>query len=153
MLGILSDSDELTEGDSAIHDLDSVIKSLQDELNLPQQTEVTVAAQPDLGYLLEASDDELGLPPPSTEGEAKNTVFGAGEVEVPVISLENFNFGKMFEFEDEFLSYDCGIVEDDPPSRDFVLDGLFCYNDRKPSDQSELAWQLRLSADPTALTS
>ncbi|KAG2319930.1 hypothetical protein Bca4012_053831 [Brassica carinata] len=38
-------------------DLDSVMKSFEDELSSAQ-------TQPDLGYLLEASDDELGLPPP-----------------------------------------------------------------------------------------
>lgn len=169
LLGILSDSDEFTDGDSAIQDLDLVIKSLQDELNQPPEmdqdelnplpeTEVSPTSQPDLGYLLEASDDELGLPPVTASPaamaeEAQNTVSGAGEVEVPVIPSENVNFGKMFEFEDEFPSYEFGgIVEEEFPSSDFVLDGLFSYSEPEPSDQSELAWQRRLAVDPTALT-
>lgn len=168
LLGILSDSDELTDGDSAIQDLDLVMKSLQeelnpakeadqDELNPPPETEVSPTSQPDLGYLLEASDDELGLPPmtvsPAEMAEAaENTISGAEDVEVPVIPSENVNFGKMFEFEDEFPSYEYGGIGEELPSGDFVLDGLFSCNEREPSDQSELAWQRRLTADPTALT-
>ncbi|KFK35061.1 hypothetical protein AALP_AA5G229900 [Arabis alpina] len=51
--------------DSVIQDLDSVMKSFEVELSTTTTTEqVSGETQPDLGYLFEASDDELGLPPP-----------------------------------------------------------------------------------------
>ncbi|KAL8205333.1 hypothetical protein R6Q57_008884, partial [Mikania cordata] len=55
-------------------DLDSFMKSFQDEIS-PAPEVVTsksfesvefTESQPELGFLLEASDDELGLPPSDT---------------------------------------------------------------------------------------
>ncbi|PKA54124.1 hypothetical protein AXF42_Ash018134 [Apostasia shenzhenica] len=64
-------------------DLASVMKSLEEEIALPSppsalsEPAAGEERQPDLGYLLEASDDELGLPPtmPSSEedGEVEST--------------------------------------------------------------------------------
>lgn len=152
LLGILSDSDELDDRDTAIPELDSVIKSLQDELTQPPEKMLAPATQPELGYLLEASDDELGLPPVTTSPPAG----GSGAGELPVISPEGAGIlGQMIGFEDEFPSYEFGrVVEEETLSLsgEFVVDGLFCYDEREPSDQSELPWKRRVAADPTVLT-
>ncbi|KAJ0230609.1 hypothetical protein HA466_0307110 [Hirschfeldia incana] len=51
--------------DPATQDLDSLMKSFEDELsNTTTAAQDSGENQPDLGYLFEASDDELGLPPP-----------------------------------------------------------------------------------------
>lgn len=49
--------------DSEIQDLDSLMKSFEDELSTATE-QGSGETLPDLGYLFEASDDELGLPPP-----------------------------------------------------------------------------------------
>lgn len=82
--------DFLDETDAAtypsIQDLDSVLRSLEQEISAPftespasdpvpvvDLTLESGESQPNLGYLLEASDDELGLPPSinSIEEESK----------------------------------------------------------------------------------
>nr|VDD26075.1 unnamed protein product [Brassica oleracea] len=50
--------------DSEIQDLDSLMKSFEDELSSTTTEQGSGETLPDLGYLFEASDDELGLPPP-----------------------------------------------------------------------------------------
>lgn len=50
--------------DPATQDLDSLMKSFEDELSNTTTAQDSGETQPDLGYLFEASDDELGLPPP-----------------------------------------------------------------------------------------
>uniref|UniRef100_A0A1J3G169 Uncharacterized protein n=1 Tax=Noccaea caerulescens TaxID=107243 RepID=A0A1J3G169_NOCCA len=50
--------------ESTIQDLDTVIKSFEEELSTTTVQSCGGDTQPDLGYLFEASDDELGLPPP-----------------------------------------------------------------------------------------
>jgi hypothetical protein len=68
LLGFLDD----TEADLKFQDLDSVMKSFDEEISLAcTYSSVSVVdltsdsgeSQPELGYLLEASDDKLGLPP------------------------------------------------------------------------------------------
>ncbi|KAJ0237930.1 hypothetical protein HA466_0244490 [Hirschfeldia incana] len=49
--------------DPEIQDLDSLMKSFEDELSTVTE-QGSGETLPDLGYLFEASDDELGLPPP-----------------------------------------------------------------------------------------
>ncbi|KAF7135844.1 hypothetical protein RHSIM_Rhsim08G0135300 [Rhododendron simsii] len=69
ILDILDEPDLVA--DSAMQDLDSVIKSFEEEIlphspssvDFPVTMPEYVESQVDLGYLLEASDDELGLPP------------------------------------------------------------------------------------------
>ncbi|KAK4371118.1 hypothetical protein RND71_010593 [Anisodus tanguticus] len=54
------------------HDFDSFMKSFEEEITpatameVVDLTEDSDVSRPELGYLLETSDDELGLPPPST---------------------------------------------------------------------------------------
>ncbi|KAG6392775.1 hypothetical protein SASPL_147001 [Salvia splendens] len=102
--GIDEDSDLCT----SIHDLDSFMKSFEEEITTsPTSSHGSGAAEkrivesasdcgesgeveegivelvsdsgesrPDLGYLLEASDDELGIPPPATSPARKELVMG-----------------------------------------------------------------------------
>ncbi|KAI3984758.1 hypothetical protein MKX01_039375 [Papaver californicum] len=81
---LILDEDESDE--SITQDLDSVMKSFEEEISLPPRdvnNNFVVGGdtdeQHDLGFLLEASDDELGLPPcnfsssstcTSTEGDS-----------------------------------------------------------------------------------
>ncbi|CAI0547881.1 unnamed protein product [Linum tenue] len=84
LLNILDDADELP----AIQGLDSVIRSFEEEILLPTslpppaiRDEVTVPehgdSSPVLGRLLEASDDELGLPPMLAAGKGGEIIGSA----------------------------------------------------------------------------
>ncbi|KAM3328366.1 hypothetical protein P3S68_033058 [Capsicum galapagoense] len=99
------------------HDLDSYMKSFAEE--------ITSLPQPELGYLLEASDDELGLPPPK---ELSADIESSVQVvtESPRLSNEFWP-----SYED---SFDCGIIESDHYSGNIMgeyvgLDGLFDYSE------------------------
>uniref|UniRef100_A0A0A9FFI0 Uncharacterized protein n=1 Tax=Arundo donax TaxID=35708 RepID=A0A0A9FFI0_ARUDO len=82
---------------AAAGDLASVMRSLEEEIasfdDEATAGELTAPPQPELGFLLEASDDELGLPP---AGASSSEEAGAGEPEVAV-GLEEQIWG----FEDE----------------------------------------------------
>ncbi|XP_047060710.1 uncharacterized protein LOC124667485 [Lolium rigidum] len=54
--------DDETEADAG-GDLASVMRSLEEEISAGELELETGPPQPELGFLLEASDDELGLPP------------------------------------------------------------------------------------------
>lgn len=157
LLDILDDSDE-----PAIQGLDSVIKSFEEEILVadpalgPAVVEVTShcgGSQPDLGYLLEASDDELGLPPTFSSGDEEK--IGAVDFEV-VSGSGAVGFGEMLGFEHEIASYDsfefglgCNPDGNSYASNyndggDFVaLGGLFDYSDENfvPPDVSGLQRQ------------
>ncbi|XP_022725300.1 uncharacterized protein LOC111281841 [Durio zibethinus] len=114
LLSILDDFYPVIGSDSAIQGLDSVMKSFEEEILVPTQAPVpgttsdSGECRPELGFLLEASDDELGLPPSfwSVEGEQKfgtvDVVEGAGSGavgfvemmgdELPIPSCESFEF-------------------------------------------------------------
>ncbi|KGN63814.1 hypothetical protein Csa_013978 [Cucumis sativus] len=68
LLKILDDTDASIDREAGIQDLDSVIRSFEKEIEVPVTVTVPVV-QPELGFLLEASDDELGLPPAAGEKE------------------------------------------------------------------------------------
>lgn len=129
-----------------IQGLDSFIKSFEEEILHPaplpadqpqSQTVIDLTSgdsQPELGYLLEASDDELGLPP---SGSKTPVDLPAG----PSV-LDN-----MAAFEDELLSFDSfeplipGGTESGKygggGGGEFVtVDGLFDY-----SDFSDISWR------------
>jgi len=133
ILDILNEPDPAADCDSAIQDLDSVIKSFEEEIlhpspspadfpmNLPEYCE----SQVDLGYLLEASDDELGLPPTAEQrttetGQTDLATAGTG-------STDNGDRVEILGLEGEFSSYEpfgFGVGEDD----DIVaVGGLFYY--------------------------
>ncbi|GMJ14905.1 hypothetical protein HRI_005159700 [Hibiscus trionum] len=153
LLNILDDSDTVTGPDPAIQGLDSVIKSFEEEILIPDVAELPEAIvdpgepRPELGFLFEASDDELGLPPslPSIEAEQKfETNFGVEEGGVS----GGVEFGEMMENEFPIPIYDSfefGIGGDldtnnnsHSNSGDFVaLGGLF----EPAADISELTWR------------
>ncbi|KAH7686217.1 hypothetical protein IHE45_04G089500 [Dioscorea alata] len=104
IINILEDDDDAGDRDHTTQDLDTVIKSLQEEITpVPSPQSNDLIPQPDLGYLLEASDDELGLPPaePSPSEEC-----GGSED-------ENAGFAPIWGYEDE--AFDLGFVAIDEP--------------------------------------
>lgn len=140
LLDILDD----TDANPSIQELDSFIKSFEEEILHPP----TAESQPDLGFLLGASDDELGLPPTfSTSGEGED-----GRV-------EDFHFPsdvvvglpEISRFEDEIPNYDpygFGFVGEPEinhnQNAEFVtLGGLFDHSDdgSEPADYSEFLWR------------
>ncbi|KAL1189666.1 hypothetical protein V5N11_006118 [Cardamine amara subsp. amara] len=109
--------------DPSIQDLDSVMKSFEDELSTAT-AKVSGETQPDLGYLFEASDDELGLPPPPPLPLPPMICLSSKETEETVTELVRASsdlteVGELCGFEDHvtgFGSFDLG-------------DGLFEYSD------------------------
>ncbi|KAL4353636.1 hypothetical protein GQ457_06G039100 [Hibiscus cannabinus] len=154
LLNILDDADPAAGPVPAIQGLDSVIKSFEEEILIPDQAGLPEAVlnsgepRPELGFLFEASDDELGLPPsfPSVEEEQKfETVFdveeggvsggvGFGEMmgnEFPIPIYDSFEFG---------IGGDSDTNNNIPSNSggDFVtLGGLF----EPTADISELTWR------------
>ncbi|XP_011000537.1 PREDICTED: uncharacterized protein LOC105108082 [Populus euphratica] len=156
LLSIFDDSDE-----PVVQGLESVIKSFEEEIHVGvpvlDMSSDSGGSQTDLGYLLEASDDELGLPPTFAVGEEKDAAA------VAVLPAEEgpgtVGFVEMLGFEDEIASYDSfelGLVGNTEGNHnycdnngDFVaLGGLFDFSDENsvPADISGLLWQPELSA-------
>lgn len=154
ILDILDEPDALTDCPPEIQDLDSVMKSFEEEIlhrsnHLDTQTVLDLMSsdagdsRPELGYLLEASDDELGLPP----------TFSPAEVQVNTGSSmpEAAELVNIVEFEDEMPNYDtfdfCMATEVRQGDNDGVngngdfvtVGGLFDYPE--PSDFSEFSWR------------
>jgi copper chaperone CopZ len=134
---MLDDADnvpEQTERDSAVMGLDSVIKSFEEEIFAPgfkpgQTDPVQVAGSVELGYLFEASDDELGLPPTVVSGDEP------GRVEPEKVDLTGF-----VGFDDDDFSgfdgfgYETGLLSEcdgnNGGAGGFVTgDGLFEYGE------------------------
>lgn len=153
LLGLLDDSDPESLG----QDLDSVMKSFEQEISASSSSPVPIVdltsesgeSQPDLGFLLEASDDELGLPPSSinlSSGEVK------GGVETELARVDSAQSsgvgGELWGFEDQIPTYDSfGLgVGDSNYSSDYVGfdDSLFEYSNVcfDSSDFSDLSWRL-----------
>lgn len=119
-----------------IQGLDSFIKSFEEEIlhPAPEQTQTVIDltsgdSQPELGYLLEASDDELGLPPSGSKSPVDLTAdasvvndLAAFEAELP--SYDSFELGILSGAEEgEYGGNNGGAGE-------FVtVDGLFDYSD------------------------
>ncbi|XP_049397222.1 uncharacterized protein LOC125861344 [Solanum stenotomum] len=104
VLDILDEQEILTDRLPEVEELDSVMKSFEEEIVHPsiQQTNLdSIDPQLDLSYLLEASDNELGLPPTVLSSDdhvnAKNNVDGSENV---------------IEFEKELLpSHELGLLD------------------------------------------
>ncbi|KAL6626674.1 hypothetical protein ACP70R_030400 [Stipagrostis hirtigluma subsp. patula] len=83
---------------AAAGDLASVMRSLEEEIGSfddeAAAADLMAPPQPELGFLLEASDDELGLPPPGASSSSEEA--GAGEPE-GAVGLD----GQIWGFEDE----------------------------------------------------
>ncbi|XP_023538923.1 uncharacterized protein LOC111799678 [Cucurbita pepo subsp. pepo] len=130
LLGLLDDADP----DPVVQDLDSVIQSFADEIS-PVSSPPSLPAAideslPELGYLLVASDDELGLPP----SEASTSHGGEAEAaELTRASSESSGMGEIWGFEDAIPSYESfelgegGRFYND--TEYVALDGLFEHSD------------------------
>lgn len=136
ILEILDETETVAERDPAIQGLDSVIRSFEEEIHVPELapeamhvTSDSGESQPELGYLLGASDDELGLPP--TGGSLEEAKIEAVEFERS--SSDAVGFDGMLLFGDEIPSYDSfefGIGTEsnrggDDESEYVALGGLF----------------------------
>lgn len=101
--------DILDEPDPVIQDLDSVIKSFEEEIlphspspvDFPVTVPEYVESQVDLGYLLEASDDELGLPP-----TAEKQITKTESDDLTHLAPEALGSSEVFGFEGEWSSYE-----------------------------------------------
>ncbi|XP_042425454.1 uncharacterized protein LOC122012863 [Zingiber officinale] len=142
LLDMLDDDAEAGE-----QDLASIMKSLEQEIALPSPPPVQAPAdRPDLEFLLEASDDELGLPPPSEE-----EIAGAGELEEPEL-------GELWGFDADdgggggggilgFEGFECGMLPEEEKVEEGGVpfeEGLFEYADVAgcgSSDFADLSWQ------------
>ncbi|XP_077242272.1 uncharacterized protein LOC143882709 [Tasmannia lanceolata] len=151
LLDILDDFDSTADRDPSNQDLASVMKSFEEEIlsqndndtptlptHVPFSGSESADSLPDLGYLLEASDDELGLPP--TFSGTDETEIGVGD-DILRPSPEMVGFGQMWGFEDEIPSYDSlefGIPEEGNNNEEssVVFEGLF-----GPSDFSDFSWR------------
>ncbi|XP_059454187.1 uncharacterized protein LOC132184532 [Corylus avellana] len=150
LLNILDDSDVVTDRDSAIQGLDSVIRSFEEEILVPspamaaqELTSDSGESQPELGYLLGASDDELGLPPTAASASGEEARIEAVDFETR--SSDAVGLDGMLGFENEMRSYDSfefgiGVDSDihvnDGGSEFVPLGGLFDH-----SDVSEFSWR------------
>ncbi|KAK4747143.1 hypothetical protein SAY87_026180 [Trapa incisa] len=112
LLDMLDDSDDgAADRDTAIQSLDSVIRSFEEEILVPEGSPAApdlaldvVRGQTELGYLLEASDDELGLPPNfGTSEDDRNCDAADPPVEFPGA----FEFNNSLGLVNELPEYDC----------------------------------------------
>ncbi|KAH6810054.1 hypothetical protein C2S51_027837 [Perilla frutescens var. frutescens] len=125
---------------ASTQDLDSFMKSFEEEMTASSTAGAGGAAavegvvdllsdsgdsRPDLGYLLEASDDELGIPPPAASpvnelrselatAESGSSEFGGEFWEAP--GYDTFGFG-------------LGEADNYYSGEYVALDGLFDYSD------------------------
>lgn len=119
LFDILEDDSDAGDRDPATQDLVSVMKIFEDEIGLPSPPSLLSAPdavgpamlpsdienlpQPDLGYLLEASDDELGLPPavPSSSEEGGDSVEAETATDEVEVQAEAVGFGQIWAFDDD----------------------------------------------------
>ncbi|KAF8040241.1 hypothetical protein BT93_B2471 [Corymbia citriodora subsp. variegata] len=161
LLGFLDDFDPAP----GAPDLDSLMRSFQDEIaaaasappsSLPSPAAVEVVdltaessggdSKSELGYLLGASDDELGLPPSTTPSAGAGGEAAISEAELVRAASEASRIGQFWEFEDGIPSYvdayqfgagGGGAYGGGDEEDEYVaFDGLFDYSDAgfDPSD-------------------
>lgn len=129
---LFDDSDFCTTS----QDLDSFMKSFEDEISGSSLLAVVDLesdsgdSRPDLGYLLEASDDELGLPP------SMSTLEKEVETELVRAASDASELSELWGFEEQISGYDSfdfgfgDTVGQYNNSGDYVaLDGLFDYSE------------------------
>ncbi|XP_073280628.1 uncharacterized protein [Primulina huaijiensis] len=132
--------DDEVECCAEVEDLDFYMRSFEEEIrSSPAALDVTSDScekQPVLGYLLEASDDELGLPP---------TTSSSPDMEAKLVRAESESSelgGETWGFDGEIPGYDqlmLGIGEAEDCGDEFaVLDGLFELSDFASGD---FAWR------------
>ncbi|XP_010495254.1 PREDICTED: uncharacterized protein LOC104772319 [Camelina sativa] len=126
LFDVLDDSDP----EPVSQDLDSVMKSFEHELST---TATGGDTQPDLGYLLEASDDELGLPPPPPPPPPSvvSPVPVAKEEETTDLvraSSDSSGIDEIWGFEDHVSDY--ADLDFCPGAGDYVaVEGFFEFSD------------------------
>ncbi|CAO2160919.1 unnamed protein product [Urochloa humidicola] len=133
---------------AAAGDLASVMRSLEEEIASFDEATAGGAAvpttqQPELGFLLEASDDELGLPPAGASSSSEDAGAAAEDADVAT-SLD----GQIWGFEDEIDGGFGGYSPEAAAARaaaaawdDYGFDaGLFAFGDDAcgPSDLAAL---------------
>ncbi|KAL3335479.1 hypothetical protein AABB24_031613 [Solanum stoloniferum] len=145
ILDILDEPETVRDGVPENQDLDSIIKSFEEEILHPStlpspQTFIDLTlsdsgeSQSDLGYLLEASDDDLGLPPsfsPQSHIDSESRLGNTNGFENELLRYDSFDFGMP-----------AGIMDGDnygsENGGDFItVGGLFDYAD--PSIFPELS--------------
>ncbi|OWM67967.1 hypothetical protein CDL15_Pgr017535 [Punica granatum] len=156
LLGFLDDADP---DDSVSRDLDSLMRSFQDEISAPSTSPSSPAAvvidltsdsgesPSELGYLLEASDDDLGLPPSSTAAPADDEVEVVTDLARVPASASSSGIVELWGLDDQIPGYDSfefrGVGEG--PDVDYVAfdDGLFGFSDGcfDPSEVSDVCWR------------
>ena len=139
ILNILDETENVTEREiitDTVQGLDSVIKSFEDEIFAtgldmdPNHVPESNDFNPNLGYLLEASDDELGLPPTAVPNEEKwvPEINETGRVGPDGVDLSGF-----FWFEEDIRNNEgfglVGYEEDENGGGYVTIDGLFDYSE------------------------
>ncbi|KAL1539421.1 hypothetical protein AAHA92_28040 [Salvia divinorum] len=109
ILSLLDEEEETLEQQS--HDLSAIFTTLEQELDFDSPPPATEAAEEDEGvksimrHLLEASDDELGIPNYSSEENiTNNDDVGIIKSEENTISVNFFDNG-LWEFDDVAANY------------------------------------------------
>ncbi|XP_057736081.1 uncharacterized protein LOC130951449 [Arachis stenosperma] len=135
LLEFFNDADEAP----STQDLDSVMRSLQEEISASSSpapfpvTSDSGESQPQIGYLQEASDDELGLPPPGNSLVVLEENGEDAAAELVRVSSDSSGIGELWEFEDRIPSYDSLGFENGfayESNTDYVaFDGLFDHSD------------------------
>lgn len=148
LLNMLNDAENVTERDPTVqvHGLDSVIKSFEEEIFAPAPNPNLAPEpepedfKPNLGYLLEASDDELGLPPTvvPSEDAKKDESTESGRVGPEGVDLTGF-----LGFEDDIRNYEgfglMGYDDVEDNGGGYVtIDGLF---DHAEPGAADILWR------------
>ncbi|XP_057765748.1 uncharacterized protein LOC130986368 [Salvia miltiorrhiza] len=139
---LLDGFDDDSEFCTSTQDLDSFMKSFEEEITAsPASGHGAGAAEdgvidlvsdsgdsrPDLGYLLEASDDELGIPPPTASPVGEGNEL---RTEVAKVESDSSEFGGEFWEVPGYDTYGFGFGEVENDIGEYVaLDGLFDYSD------------------------
>ncbi|XP_022986643.1 uncharacterized protein LOC111484295 [Cucurbita maxima] len=150
LLGFLDDSNL----EPATPDLDSLMRSFEEEIATASSSPVPVVdltadsgeSQPELGYLLEASDDELGLPPSVTSNSQQE--FDEA-TEFARVTTDSSGTSEMWRFEDQIPNYDAfeleaGDMFSGSDAAEYVgLDGLLEYSNlcSDALDNSDFLWR------------
>nr|CAB3476426.1 unnamed protein product [Digitaria exilis] len=132
---------------AAAGDLASVMRSLEEEISSFDEAEAAAAVptatqhQPELGFLLEASDDELGLPPAGASSSS-DEAGAAGETDVAA-SLDDQIWGFDDEIDGGFGGYSPEAAAARAAAAAWDDDGfdagLFAFGDDAACGPSDLA--------------
>ncbi|KAK7320024.1 hypothetical protein RJT34_04753 [Clitoria ternatea] len=131
LLKMLNDAENVNPA-MQVQGLDSVIKSFEEEILAPSSdpnVNLSGEFKPNLGYLLEASDDELGLPP--TEAPANEETRKPGGDDPGRVGPEGLDLTGFWGFEDDVRNYEgfgfVGYDVEDNGGGYVTIDGLFDY--------------------------